>query len=369
MNTFTRTTSHSQQRITNEDGFAAIVIAIVLVTVLGLLTVGFAQLMQRAQKDTLKRQLSSSAYYAAESGINDAEKALKDGYLKPKTTCDPLVGATGPGQYLTSNVVDTAGTSGVKYTCLLIDPAPFDLQFSSVGAQDDNGRVFKVTGIDPTDPNETTPASINELTISWQDETKNTHFAPNSWYNSANAQFPKLTDWTNGGLITGIISLAIVPLGDLNRASLTANTYNAYLYPVATAGAGLKGSSDYNSGTGQNGGQVVDGKCNAANTPRYCSVTISGLNQSQYLVRMASIYNTSTMTVTARNTFSGPVRLSGVQAVVDSTGNAQGVLRRVQVRIPDQNYDYPQYGLEAGAGICKLLSVEPTGAASSNGCP
>src|SRR5882724_3022558 len=64
-----------------EAGFAALIIGIILVLILGLLTIGFAQLVRHEQSSALDKQLSSQAYYAAESGVNDAYHAIQ-GYLK-----------------------------------------------------------------------------------------------------------------------------------------------------------------------------------------------------------------------------------------------------------------------------------------------
>ncbi len=93
-----------------QDGFASIVIAIIMVIVLSLITVGFAQLMRTEQRSALDKQLSSQAYYAAETGVNDAAKALNAGYAGVKTNCAPLpTSTTVPGgQFLTNNIVGDA---------------------------------------------------------------------------------------------------------------------------------------------------------------------------------------------------------------------------------------------------------------------
>src|SRR4051794_12557602 len=59
-----------------EDGFASIVIALVMITVLALITVSFAQLARREQQSALSKQLASQANYAVESGINDLKNKI-----------------------------------------------------------------------------------------------------------------------------------------------------------------------------------------------------------------------------------------------------------------------------------------------------
>ena len=73
------------QRPTNtkldEHGFASIVIALILIIVLALFTIGFAQLARREQQTALDSQKATQAQYAAESGINNAYKDILSGKI------------------------------------------------------------------------------------------------------------------------------------------------------------------------------------------------------------------------------------------------------------------------------------------------
>lgn len=346
----------------DQTGFAAIVIAVVLVTVLSLVTIGFAELVRHEQNNSLNRQLSNAAYYAAEAGINDASKALAQGYTTPKTTCDPLpAGTTGGGSYLTNNVVSTDSHGGSSYTCLLIYEAPLDIQFSSVGSQDDNAKSFVINAVDPSD--NVTPTPVTSFTISWQDQAGRQTFAPAAW---SSHPFQTASNWTNGGnQVTGVLKLQLVPLGGgLNRANLTNAAYDAFLYPTA---GGSTVTSSYSSGTGSNAGIIIDGNCSAGQV-RYCkaNIDVSSLNQSQFLMRLVSLYDNSAVTIIANGSGGTQLRVAGVQSLIDSTGKSAGVLRRVQVRVPDQNSTLPEYGIESLTGICKQLTVYPNYA--SSGC-
>jgi hypothetical protein len=56
------------------------------------------------------------------------------------------------------------------------------------------------------------------------------------------------------------------------------------------------------------------------------------------------------------------LNLKGAQTLVDSTGKAQDVLRRIQVRIPTNNgYDIPD---GTHADICKQYDLEPASTTS-----
>ena len=70
------------------------------------------------------------------------------------------------------------------------------------------------------------------------------------------------------------------------------------------------------------------------------------------------------------------MKFKGAQVVIDSTGRANDVLRRVQVRITggtttfsygDNTGNYPDNVLESADSICKRLSVAP-GFGDLGGC-
>jgi Tfp pilus assembly protein PilX len=352
------------QKSTDEAGFASLVISIVLVIVLSLTTVGFADLVRHERTEALNRQLSQAAYYAAESGVNDGAKALRQGYATPKKTCAPLPATTtGPGAYLTNNIVTSNGDLASSYPCLLIYPAPSDIQFTSVGSTDADAKSFVVSAVDATDG--TTPTALGSFTISWQEATGKSIFAPLGWAGSH--PFADASAWVNGGQqVTGLLEVQIVPLNDgVDRTSLINNAYTAYLYPNSSSSAPV--NVNYSDGTGSNAGVIVNGNCNTGQA-RFCKavVNIPG-HGSQFLVRLISRYTNSSVGIVLTGVGSAPLRAAGVQSLIDSTGKAGGVLRRLQVRVPNQGTSLPQYGVEALDGICKQLSVQPNAPAVS-GC-
>ena len=98
--------------------------------VISLIVLGFAQIARRNQRQSLDRQLSTQAFYAAETGVNDAANLVKSAASVPaKTSCTD----TGGGFYsaLPSSNIDA--TNKVTYTCLMVNPAPGSLVYSNVG--------------------------------------------------------------------------------------------------------------------------------------------------------------------------------------------------------------------------------------------
>jgi len=358
-----------------QQGFASIVIALIMVLVLSLTTVGFAQLMRREERSALDKQLSNQAYYAAETGVNDATQALNSGFTLTKSQCEPYTTAqlnamdpsqkTAATQSLNDNSVGTS--TGASYSCLIINPHPDSLQYTIDGNET---RATELTGATlNSDPPDVQP--IGNLEISWQDHNSgDTSFAPapGSSYIFGNA----VTDWK----YTGMLKASLTPLSRnaVDRASLIKNTFTAFLYPNQAGSAADPGSIDAGSGSGGQGGAIVNGNCHTANIttkslPRYCNIKITNLNSARYLLTLSALYQKSDITITAYAP-DGVTKLSinDAQVLVDSTGKAQDVLRRIQVRVPAHNdFDVPSGTVGT---ICKQLQLTPGNATSASGdCP
>lgn len=357
----------------DQRGFAAILVAMILILILSLLTVGFAQLMRREQRSALDKQLSSQAYYAAESGVNDATAAINSGFGVAKQSCAPFTAAQISGisdvtsraaaqQYLTNNTVGS--NTSASYPCLLIDPTPPNLQYGSIDTT--SSKVIELAGVDSSGAS----AVVKTVELSWEDANGNNTFAPgcNTFYPASGSG----STWT----YTGLLRAELVPINSLNRSGLTGNAYNAFLCPDT----GTPTSSDYTANKGNNGGVIVHGHCtNAVPTttaPRHCNAQITGLgglNQTTFFLILRSIYNPTAVTVTVYGgtgsvTTGNLLSISGAQTLVDSTGKAQDVLRRVQVRIPvHNNYNSPN-GSAAIASLCKQLQLTPGGGSSGSNC-
>src|SRR5690606_8755556 len=61
----------------SERGVASLMVTTVLILVIGLIVIGFSQVSQRNQRETLDRQLSTQAFYAAESAVNSVQSMVR----------------------------------------------------------------------------------------------------------------------------------------------------------------------------------------------------------------------------------------------------------------------------------------------------
>lgn len=363
----------------NQNGFAAIVIALVLILVLSLMTVGFAQLMQSEQHSALDKQLSSQAYYAAETGVNDAVNAINDGYTATKTGCgtndvDPNNSQPAHAQAdkdLSDNTVGgTSGPTAASYTCLLINPTPPYYEKNPVSSTESD--VVEIEGVDPNDTSN--PQVIQSITISWQDAGNNTTFVPSTDCTNPGSPptaFSSTTQWN----ATGLLRFELIPITQLDRDSLIQKAFTAFLCPANTGTRAWTPSSTVNYASGlTNSGVVVDGSCstNASTAtdsslePNNCNVEITGLGglqETAFFLDLRSIYNPTAVYISIYGSGSPPgnqLDIAGAQTLIDSTGKAQDVLRRVQVGVPSKNGYYIPDGTY-GNTICKQLALVPAG--------
>jgi Tfp pilus assembly protein PilX len=339
----------------SEVGMISIMTTMVLMIIISLIALGFAQISRRNQRESLDRQLSTQAFYAAESGVNDARdliaNAVNAGTTVPdKDACDD----NGAGAfYATLNpVIDAA--KNVEYSCLLVDTAPTELRYSDVGTPSTVIPMTSATG-----------SNFSRIDLKWQAKSGTTPITgcPTTTTNA----FRTSAAWSCG---YGVLRFDLVPTagGGLSIDGLRNGTMTTFGVPFSSGGTTSIG---YAAGA-SNTNNLVGVRCN--NTE--CSLSITGLSQNSYYMRVTSMYKNVALQVTAVDGSSNPIELQGAQAVIDSTGKAEDVLRRIQVNVPlrgTSKNDLSDYAIQSTDAICKRFSVmdgyfntEASGVTSSN---
>lgn len=333
----------------DQTGLVSILVTLFLMLVLTLIVLGFAGIIRREQRQTLDRQLSTQAFYAAETGINDAVDVLKANAGSPpaQTTC------ANSGQYaaLHNSVLDAS--AGIEYTCLLVDPSPTSLVYDAVGTS--SHKSIPING----------NSSIDTLSLSWQDTDGGNSFS--SCPNPPN--LPTVSNWSptnqcDAGLLR--IDLVKTPTTGFSRSSLSSG-FSAFLYPHSGSGAT---NITFASGSGANAGATFAVNCDTTLTYS-CNANITGLSGQNYYLRVVSVYKSNKLIVSAKSGGS-TVTLSGAQAVVDSTGKGNDVLRRIAVRVNiSGNADgVPIGAIESTGTICKRFTANSSDAQyDSSGVP
>lgn len=318
----------------NQTGLVAIVVTMILMLVISLLTLSFATVVRRDQRQQLDRQLSSRAFYAAESGVNIASKQL--------TTNPAFSGGTAgckDGSLFGGVDFNIDNTTATAVTCLSVQTEPTDLVFNDVSNDPRRINIESAAG------------GFTGLTFNWQSKT-----APDP------ASFPCAANqykasWNCGAPVLRIDLVNVS--GAVSRAALLDNTFTAFLYPSSAGGA-----VNFTSAIGNNMGATLGGSCNRSNNLD-CSVTINaGLGGTRYVARVMSLYDDAQLKI--EGTVGGaPARFVGSQAIIDSTAKSQDVLKRIQVRKPlgassnDGWFIDTALTVGGGAGICKQYTIRP----------
>ena len=322
----------TRQLRTNQQGMVSIMVTMILMIVMSLIVLGFAQNARRNQRETLDRQLSTQAFYAAESGVNDAKELISKSTAVPpaKTSCTDA----GTGGYYQSLLDNSTlnSAANVSYSCVLVDPAPKQLDYDGVSTTSTIAPIFSGSG-----------SAFGSIDLTWQSKTGSATPLAGcpSQYVSGTGVFTPTSTWTCG---YGVLRLDLVPVGgNLDANTLQTNARTIYVVPTQNTNGTYNFSTD--------GNKVFGVKCD--NTS--CKLNISGLTGTQYYMRMQSIYQDVSMKIASSQ------GLAGAQIVVDSTGKAQDVLRRIQVRFPisetGSKNQLPDNALQSTDSICKRFAT------------
>lgn len=324
----------------NQDGLVSIMVASVLMVIMALITLGFTRAVQNEQRQAVDNQLSEQAYYAAESGINIA--ASQPGFPRElKDDCD--VSEFNDGR------VSEQESDEVTFTCVLINPTPSDLVFGNDSITSSKSRIVPIR----------TSPTASSITFEWNDN--NDSNGPRSC--AGNLDFEEVSDWDNTAPLR--LDLIGIPEGVLSRDTLINNQFSTIFYPCVNTSSVGRTSVPFSEAIGAaNVGKIIPVRCTGANGYD-CSIRITGLTASGtsdlfslVYARFNSVYRELNVRITAEDSSNNTSSFAGGQAVVDSTGRAVDIYRRLQARIP--LYDLhitPTATLQTVEDICKLYRV------------
>ena len=349
----------------NQRGMVSFMVTMIMMLVISLIVIGFAKVTQRNSREALDRQLSTQAFYAAESGINHTQATIVAALsstpnLAAKSTC---AGGDYSATSGSTGAISPLG-SGVKYTCVLVNPTPPDIILNA-------SQTTPLT----TPLNVTNPGGADSFTFTWSMEKGGT--LPDcriaGSYQTATT-FPTASAWPCS---FGVMHVDLIqdPAGALGKTgsqsdNLAASTISVFLTPLGNHFGTV--SVAYPSGGTSPTTYVVSGACKPTCTnPTSYSATVnvpSGI--SSYFARVSSRYHDGAIDITSQ-TAGVSNNFTGGEAVLDVTGQAQDVLRRIQVRMPLTGSSglnqIPLDALTSSTSICKRFTiVPPAGSASSD---
>ena len=324
----------------SQDGMVSIVLTTFVLLVLSLIVLAFSQIARREQQQTLDRQLSTEAYVAAESGINETVAKNREG--------DASVADLSRDDCDGSQVKIGDPTKETYYSCVLYDRAPPTIQYSSVNQV--RGELVSL---------QTESSELRSLTFTWK--------AAGMSENSTNftecgdlGDFPPQS--TPRRCDAGLLRVMLMPVqaGAVSREKLAADSRTIFIQPIAN-GSGV-GTLPGNKNTDP---MLVAADCEVpppAGTG-LCTATISGLGVTPGVtmyMRINSIYRDSSIDIAGDDGSVTDVRFTQAQIKVDVTGKSADVLRRLQVRVPMyEQHVLPQDVVTAMNGICKRVATYP----------
>ncbi len=319
----------------NQLGIASIIIVMIMMVVISVIVIGISAVARHDQSITINNQLKNQAFYAAETGVNDAINAIKHGYsLQPSDSnkCNSFINNTG-----INNNINMA--SQVSFNCLLVNDILPNIETNVVSNQS------TVLPINPSSP-------IHQLNFSWTQNSTSDLFTGCPTTSTVDS-FP--TTWSCPYAILRV-DIYQYNSNDFNNPNsvnlLNANTNTVFMIPVISSSNNTL-SLNFPS-SAQSTPYLLVANCNSTT----CQAVFNFPTpfQSGY-IRLSSIY-TNIPNLTINSTSS--ITFSGTQLLIDSTGVAQNLSKRIEVRIPltnNQGYPLPINALTTTNSICKSFII------------
>ena len=356
---------------------------------LTIVTIGFMRLMIMDQRQSSNNDLSQSAYDAALAGVEDAKRVVRAaqtgniqaaGVLNGPINCNMVAASGVVGGSTSGDTIIQTGTGAGKrfdqaYTCVKITMKSQDFVYKSI---EDKSQLIPLRAT----------SSFNRISIEWyrrDDESNlgganavNTEIsttgelpARNSWHSNTpqlmRAQLinPGPTFSLSTLDTTGVTSFfrPNVLRSDVAGQDGTAVSSKTSDRPRATDG------NEHNNGT-----NIVSCSKTFKFSGEYsCKAVIDvdeiAAGSETAFLRLTSIYKGGSVKVSLQKTDGTIVNFDGVQPIVDSTGRASNLFRRVEARLQiGDDFAYPDNAIELKNSLCKDFSVSGSGSAVAGRC-
>lgn len=382
-------------RLDNQRGAVSIFIVIFTALLITVISVSFIRLMVQTQQQASTADLSQSAQDSALAGVEDAKRLLVayqnecqrteapaarcgtlERLLRVDTPCSTIQEAGIEGNLTDKEVLVKRGEGDAAldqaYTCVKV----------MIETNDYIGSVNK--GVSRLIPLKGT-GNFNEVVLEWysQIDLQNSDddlgqreiVLPSS---SDGFLLPKLKDWPNNR--PTLMRAQLMQFGNTFKLSDfdkvddgASNAHTLFLYP-STAGHDMDTPADFGSDIrlSQSAGVIQPVACDqnfsttTVDKNYACRVVIKLPNpvgpfdgtRTAYL-RLDPVYNGLThFSVNLRNDGT-LVKFKDVQPIVDSTGRANDLFRRVQSRVDLENdlFPYPESAIDLTNSLCKTFTV------------
>ena len=378
----------------NSRGAVSIFVVIFSALLITTVVISFIRLMVQNQQQATTADLSQSALDSAQAGVEDAKRALVryrdyclgsaaaaatnecvmlDRALKNGTNCDTIqqsgiAGGVGDKEIIIRQSESEADSVLQQaYTCVKIQLNTSDY----IGTLPTSGsRMIPLKGTN----------DFNQVEIEWysQADLKDSGGSDDEEKRvalSVGSELPKLNDWEPNR--PAMLRVQLIQFGtsfelsDFDKKDDGAsNAYTLFLNPSEVGREALAFTDDarMSATTGTLQQIACDRDFSTATVDKLyaCKATITlpnavgqdDLKRTAFL-RINSLYNDKTSFRVKLASGNNPVTFNSVQPVVDSTGRANDLFRRVQSRIELDNstFPFPQSAIDLTSSFCKTFLV------------
>lgn len=391
---------------THQSGFVSLFSVIFFMLFITVLTIGFVRIMGIEQRQALDNDLSASAYAAAQSGLEDGKRAILRYYdlaandpsnplrtqLRNALTSSDCNALTGTPSIVTALGLNAAGsvTGNTQleqyYTCLTVNLNSPDYIHSKPAGESDYV------------PLRTTSGNFDQIKVSWhllsstvgvEGDGVPANYVPTSTSLPplVNVTGTPANSWTTQRYPAYLrVQLYGYPNGNINRADLEARSRTFLLIPSGSVNPGsIADTTPINfetadpRGVDQTKDIVKPIRCinsPSSNIGAYaCSATLAMpigplvSSNNNYFLRVTPIYGQSHFRLALVDSGSA-TDFSEVQPIVDVTGRANDVFRRIQARVRiNPPGSLPEFGVESADTICKNMRIADSSFYTANNCP
>lgn len=323
----------------NQSGIVSLLTSIIVGLLLIVITVSAVALMSGELRQATDFDNSVKAYFAAESGVEDAISYIRNNRVAGsglgtfaalnKNNCNPNYGNP-----------NLSGDNVVKYTCQIVDTQPNQLTGQLNAEESTQLNFIGVSG-------------YSKLLVQWNQGA--TSDLQNWTPIPANFSSASFGNWNWPAVVEAtIVEYPTTP--DFAQSSVVGRT----LVLKPSTGGGMS-SIPY---TNPAGTKPVPVNCTApVGTNFGCIITLDTLTPStrNYIVRLTARYKGMHYQVSALPSAatgpSGAVALPNAQMTVDVTASSGDVFRRVRVQAPLGGVPNSNFALLADVDLCKVIQV------------
>lgn len=372
-----------RQRVILQKGVSAIFIVIFASLLLSLIAMSFINLMISDVSRSTDDEQSQGAYDSALAGVEDGKRVLSECLQNPASTacakidaeqCDTVqaAGVNGVTGSTEADVSSGGNDLNMAYTCVIIArEAPDYIGVVSSGTNGGGDAQIMI-------PLRPTAGDVDHVVIRWfsADDVDNASLVRPAWSTS----LPQKSTWPASQPPVLRAQLMQYETGNMSAAgNFDDYPYAHTLYLKPSNGSGLSPTylfqSDSRRSPSSNRLREVACTASVGVTGYACEAELdlpspAGWASRTAYLRLSSFYNNADVQIIMYDSADNPLKFDDVQFVIDSTGRANDLFRRVEVRA-EVGYDfpYPRATVDITNNFCKTFSAGKNPADfSAGGC-